>query len=276
MVKNIGSAIGIGLFSLLAAIPIGAQEVATLALRNGERPAGELIDMNASGLILRINGQDRAYPMGEVTAIEFSVGGVPRDAQTRIDSGQPFVLLRNGQVIEGRISDIAGTHPLRVTIDTASGAREFNSNEIAQVWVNPASRAASTVSSEASSGSSATTMPASSLVIPANVAWTPTGVAIAGQTTLAVAATGDIMIAPNVSSGIAGNVAQAPPNAQYPVRNAPGGALIGRVGNGTPFLIGSTDRVTVRGSGMLMVGINDDNVTDNTGNFTVSVRRASR
>lgn len=275
MVKNIRWVIGIGLFSLVASTPMVAQEVATLALRNGERPAGELIDMNASGLILRINGQERAYPLGEVTAIEFSVGGVPRDAQTRIDNGQPFVLLRNGQVIEGRINDITGTQPLRLSIDTASGSREFNSSEIAQVWVNPASRSAA-VASESSTGSSSTTMPANSITVPGNVAWTPTGVAIAGQTTLAVAATGDILIAPNISSGIAGNVGQAPPNAQYPVRNAPGGALIGRVGNGAPFLIGSTDRVTVRGSGMLMVGINDDNVTDNTGNFTVSVRRVSR
>ena len=274
MVKNIGLAIGIGLFGLLTSIPVGAQEVATLALRSGERPAGELIDMNASGLILRINGQDRAYPVSEVTAIEFSVGGVPRDAQTRIDGGQPFVLLRNGQVIEGRLNDIAGSRPLRVTIDTASGTREFNSSDIAQVWVNPASRSAA-VSSESAVGT-ASTMPANSVTVPSNVAWTPTGVAIAGQTTLAVAATGDVIIAPNVSSGIAGNVAQAPPNAQYPVRNAPGGALIGRVGNGTPFLIGSTDRVTVRGNGMLMIGVNDDNVADNTGNFMVSVRRASR
>jgi hypothetical protein len=45
--------LGVVLFSLASAIPTSAQEIATLALRDGQRPSGELIDMNGSGFILR-------------------------------------------------------------------------------------------------------------------------------------------------------------------------------------------------------------------------------
>ena len=45
--------LGIGLVSVLAVLPVQAQEVATLALRNGERPSGELVDLTANGFILR-------------------------------------------------------------------------------------------------------------------------------------------------------------------------------------------------------------------------------
>ncbi len=77
MLKKTLTAIGIGLFSLATALPIAAQETATLALRNGERPSGELIDMSASGFILRINGQDRQFPTSDVAAVEFVVGPLP-------------------------------------------------------------------------------------------------------------------------------------------------------------------------------------------------------
>src|SRR5206468_12349948 len=118
MTKTIFTAIAVGLFSLATALPIAAQETATLALKNGERPSGQLIDMGAGGFILRINGQDRQFPTSEVAAVEFVVGPLPSAAQLRVNQGQALVLLRNGQVIEGRLSDVGGTHPLRLTVDT--------------------------------------------------------------------------------------------------------------------------------------------------------------
>src|SRR5262249_7108505 len=137
MLRKTFTAIGIGLFSLVTALPIAAQETATLALKNGERPSGELVDMGTSGFVLRINGQDRQFPTNQVAAVEFFVGPLPQDAQQRGKQGQPLVLLRNGQVIEGRLSDVGGTHPLRLTVDTASGPRDFTSNEVAQLHLAP-------------------------------------------------------------------------------------------------------------------------------------------
>src|SRR4029077_19585298 len=137
MLKKTLTVIGIGLFSLATALPIGAQETATLALKNGERPSGELIDMGAGGFILRIHGQDRQFPTSEVAAVEFVVGPLPSAAQLQVNQGQPIVLLRNGQVIEGRLSDVGGTHPLRLTVDTPSGPRDFSSNDVAQLHLAP-------------------------------------------------------------------------------------------------------------------------------------------
>src|SRR6188768_4165453 len=103
MFRKTFTAIGIALFSLATALPIGAQETATLALRNGERPSGELIDMNGSGFTLRVNGQDRQFSMNDVASVEFVVGPLPADAQAKVNAGEPVLLLRSGQVIDGRL-----------------------------------------------------------------------------------------------------------------------------------------------------------------------------
>ena len=50
------------------------------------------------------------------------------------------------------------------------------------------------------------------------------------------------------------------------------GALIGRVGNGQPFSIGNTTNAfDMPDSGRLFLGVNDDHVADNSGNFVVKV-----
>ena len=62
-----------------------------------------------------------------------------------------------------------------------------------------------------------------------------------------------------------------------PEPGAPAGALIGRIGNGTPFLIGAnTSPIQVTGNGNLMLGINDDVLTDNSGQYHVTITRAIR
>ena len=51
--------LGIGLVSVLAVLPVQAQEVATLALRNGERPSGELVDLETEPL--GVSGQSGRF-----------------------------------------------------------------------------------------------------------------------------------------------------------------------------------------------------------------------
>jgi len=51
-------------------------------------------------------------------------------------------------------------------------------------------------------------------------------------------------------------------------------ALIGRVGNGTPFPIGSsTQPIVMPDSGRLMLGNNDSQAADNSGAFFVTVSK---
>ncbi len=269
--------LGIALATLLTALTMQAQEVATLALRNGERPSGELLDLNASGFWLRINGQDRAFPSADVSAVEFVVGPVPAEAQARINEGRPFVLLRNGQVVDGRLSDLGGTRPLRITIDTPGGAREFLSTDVAQIHINPVARPAQQPAPpQAQPGGAPPTAPEGAIAVPANVAWTDTRIAVAPGQRVRFSATGDIMISSTASTGPGGRPAARAQSARYPLPGAPAGALIGRIDNEAPFLIGaSTQPIAIRNFGFLRLGVNDDQVADNSGSFLVTVARAN-
>lgn len=279
MLKKTSTAIGIALFSLATTtLPIAAQETATLALKNGERPSGELIDLGGSGFTLRINGQDRQFPAGSVAAVEFVVGPLPSAAQDEVNQGRPIVLLRNGQVIEGRLVDIGGTHPLRLTVQTQSGTRDFNSNDVAQVHLAPLNdRGAATA--QGGSGQSqppaAAATPAGAINVPANQGWTNTGIPVLRGESITFTARGNIMISPTASSGPNGSPAVTSRNVRYPLQNAYAGALIGRVGNSSaPFLIGTnTQPIVMPTNGPLMLGINDDVMTDNSGSYSVNISR---
>ena len=61
------------------------------------------------------------------------------------------------------------------------------------------------------------------------------------------------------------------------MQGAPAGALIGRIGTGEPFLIGTiTQPIPMPGIGRLMIGINDDQLGDNSGAYSVVVTRIGR
>lgn len=265
MLKKMCAGCGVGLFCLSALLPVQAQEVATLVLRDGQRPSGELIDLNASGFVLRFNGQDRAFPADDVVVVEFAGGGPPAEAQSRIAAGQSFIVMRSGQVIDGRLTDIGGTHPLRVTVDTHAGTRDFTSNEVAQVYVSGRSRV----------GAAAETVPPpDAIVVHANQPWTNSGISVRKGERLTFLTAGHIMIAANASSGVAGSPAVTNPRVRYAVPDAPAGALIGRIDKSAPFAIGAnTQPIAMPRKGRLYLGVNDDNLADNSGAYSVSVRR---
>ena len=268
MLKKIFTGCGVGLFSVLTALPVNAQEVATLVLRDGQRPSGELIDLNASHFTLRVNGQNRQFPTNDVAAVEFVVSAPPPEAQARIDAGQPLIVLRNGQIIDGRLSDIGGTRPLRLTIDTTSGQRNFASNDVAQIYLYAPKGAAAQAQTAA---------PAGAIIVQGNQPWTNSGIAVTRQERIAFSATGDIMTAANASSGVGGSPAATSPTIRYPVIRSPVGALIARIGNGVPFLIGAnTQPITMPATGRLFLGLNDDHFEDNSGMYTVTLTRLER
>jgi hypothetical protein len=269
MVKTTLMLVGAGILSLGLSVAATAQEVATLVLRNGERLSGELVDLGGVGFTFRVNGQNREIPERDVAAVEFDSASPPPAAQARISSGQPIVILRNGQIIEGRLVDIGGTRPLRLTVDTPSGSRDFQSNEVARIYLGG--------SSGATSGGQAAQPGVRQVVVQANQPWTDTGINVARGERLQFQATGDITIGNNMSSGVGGNPAATVPTIRYPVRNAPVGALIARIGNGTPFLIGANNQpIRMPANGRLMLGVNDDHFGDNSGTYTVVISSLGR
>ena len=252
------------LSSFLFAMSATAQEGATLVLKSGERVGGNLTDMNAAGFIMQVNGQKRVVGANDVAVIEFTGGDANADVLARLRGGQQVVVLRNGQAIEGRLNDVGGTRPLRITIGTASGSRNFMSSDVAQIFLATPPGAGAVATAGSPVGAS------SGVRVDANQAWVDGGINVSRGDRLAFTASGDIMVAPGVSTGVGGTSALS--SRQYPVPNAMAGALIGKVGNSAPFLIGSDSQpIVMPADGRLMLGINDDGFGDNTGSFSVTI-----
>lgn len=271
MVKKLVVMSGLVLSGLAGGLLLHAQEPSTVVLKSGERISCELVDMNASGFAVRVNGRDRSIGVGDVSAVEFAVGPIPADAQNRINAGQPVVVMKNGQVLEGRLSDVGGTRPLRLTIDTPSGQRDLSSNDVAQIHLT---RGASAAQAEVTKtqAQQAPAAGARTIQVPANQLWTDTGITVLRGESLQFQSSGDIMISPTQSSGLGGS--PTPAGGPLPVGSAGPGALIARVGNGAPFLLSNNPSpVPMPAAGRLMLGVNDNDHTDNSGAFTVSISR---
>jgi hypothetical protein len=101
--------------------------------------------------------------------------------------------------------------------------------------------------------------------------WTDTGIIVRAGDVLTIDARGTI------SMGLSSEDTATPAGSTTGRRadnapvNAPAGALIARIGTSTPFLIGARRSIPVPANGRLYLGVNDDHMPDNTGEFQVSV-----
>jgi PKD repeat protein len=103
--------------------------------------------------------------------------------------------------------------------------------------------------------------------------WPSTGVSVtAGQTvTITASGTWSPGTGTYTAAGNSGDLVAAGPN--VPLGGAPRMALIGRIGNGTPFVVGTSLQITAPNSGLLYLTPNDEWYFrgDNTGSLSVSV-----
>jgi hypothetical protein len=108
--------------------------------------------------------------------------------------------------------------------------------------------------------------------VPGNVAWTNTGINVTRGQNLRFEGSGEIRLSFNgddvarPSGAVNGRRAD-----KAPLRSVPAGALIGRINNGAPFSIAEGTNIPMTDGGRLLLGINDDHVGDNSGNFVVRV-----
>ena len=252
------------------AVSMQAQENATLVLRSGEKVAGQLVDMGGVGFTVRVNGQERQIATNDVSVIDFTGNGDVSEAD--LNRGQTL-WLRNGQTIDGQLYDIAGTAPLKITMKTSSGDREFASSEVGRIVLSrPSSPAVGTCGSSSTTGVPEGT----GVAVPGNAAWTPTGQTVRRGDRLSFSATGEVRLSTDASDVANANGSRAGrKSAGAPVPDAAAGALIARVGNSAPFPIGENQTVTMPANGQLFLGINDDHVADNQGGYRVTVQRAT-
>jgi hypothetical protein len=265
---------------LLTGVTTSADVAATLILRSGERVTGDLADLNASGFIMRVDsGRTREVAPRDVAVIEFAPAG-PRtpEMQNKLTAGQQFVVLKNGGTVDGKLVDVGGTQPLRLTIEMAGGAkRDLTSNEVGQIYMaNPTPAAQAQAEAPAPAGATSNRM--GTFSVAGNRAWTPTSITVGAGDLVAFKSSGQVRLSPAADDRVApaGGGGKIGPSA--PVPAASRGALLGKIGDGQPFVIGSDQSLRMSSAGTLHLGVNDDVVSDNGGEFQVSVtvlRRAA-
>lgn len=245
-----------------------AQHGVTLTLRSGEKVVGDLIDLGGVGFTVRVSGNERQIPPNDVAVIDFT-GGTMSDADWAKFTGTSQIVLRNGQTIDGQLYDIGGTTPLRLSIRTNSGDRELSSNEVARiVMARPTN-----VPTGPTSGVAPTAPVAGAVTVQANRRWTSTGMTVRRGQRLTFQTTGEVQLSSDPADlATVDGSRKARYAVNAPMKQTLAGALIGRIGNGAPFGIGSQTSIVAPASGVLYLGVNDDVLEDNTGNFQVVVR----
>ena len=109
--------------------------------------------------------------------------------------------------------------------------------------------------------------------VPANQRWIDSGIVVEQGDHVAFNASGEIHLSsnPDDTARPAGSALQRYAR-RAPMPRVLAGALIGRIGSSAPFGIGDqTAPIPMPAAGRLSLGINDDDVRDNTGFFTVVI-----
>ncbi|MBL8849043.1 MAG: alkaline phosphatase family protein [Planctomycetaceae bacterium] len=124
------------------------------------------------------------------------------------------------------------------------------------------------------------------LVVSATKVWSETGIELAAGESINFTARGEIVAGPGRGQTEA-TPARIPPEGtflfdetvidrNFPLPAAGGGpapcyGLIGRIGDGEPFFIGRTRSIVAQNAGKLQLGVNDFDVSDNSGEFLVQI-----
>ena len=270
-----------------ATVVVLGNHPATFVLRNGDRVNGELT--YKGGTTYTLNGRD--YPSSDVAVIAF-VPGDPSAAELRqipsVDNNpteleRHVFVTRDGQVIFGKLHDISRDGET-INYDQREGGRhDISSNQLARIYINPAGarnvyagilrNAQAPVATSGVSGNNN-----GGITVNGNQPWTDTGIDVRAGDQVAFSSSGQIRIAsgnaPEATAGPDGSSAFFAPRNNYPVPAMAVGGLIGRVGTGAPFPIGSNNqRIRMPANGRLYLGVNDDGFGDNSGAFNVTVIR---
>jgi len=111
------------------------------------------------------------------------------------------------------------------------------------------------------------------VVVSADVPWVDSGIDVRSGQTVYFQALGRVRWGKNRQDGPEGEN-NSPRNPGRPMPNRPGAALVGSIGEAGQdifFIGGDTGAIRVRAGGRLFLGVNDDILIDNSGNFRVTV-----
>jgi hypothetical protein len=263
---------------------------ATVMLKSGQRVSGDLT-YRVGGNDVTIGGRD--YSLEDVAVISYvttdpaaaEVNSVPTMDGNPSELERHVFVTRDGQTIFGKLYKFS-PDGRTVTFDPRGGVRrDIQADQLARIYINPGSARrlyAPIVARNQAPAVPTPTAPASGTTIrvPGNQQWVATNINVQAGDTIRFDSRGEVRYSRNSADratpagAVNGSISEA-----GPVPRAPLGALIGRVGSGTgfnrgrTFLIGSQGAVKMPTGGPLFLGINDDGVGDNTGDFVVTISR---
>lgn len=279
MSRNFKLSLGVAAVALAATSVLTAQQSVTMHMRNGDAVPVTLIDLKAGGFEVRMNNEDRMVPKDQVAWVDF--GGsvnVTSDALDRINGNNHLVVFKNGDTLSAEWFDVGGTSPLRLAFKSSGGDREIMSNEVARIYLARPANAGGSTGGGGGTVDKGGMQADGSVAVMANQPWTDTGMNVKAGEYLRF----DVSRTIKFGNG-AGEEATADGNTAgrasavlrtVPVRAMPVGGLIGRVGNGQPFAIGTApERIRMPVNGRLWLGINDLSFEDNSGHFRVIIQR---
>jgi hypothetical protein len=263
-----------------AVYTFAAAERANFILTNGERKSG-IVAFHGGDRENLINGdlnlaQDNAPDISihadQVAVIDFT-GGQPQPTELAQLGGGQMIVMRDGTTQQGRFVNMVGGDTL--LWDNQSGQRQqYAIHDVSRVYLNPGSARTvfnySAGQAVATSGQTAGTQ----VRVDARQPWTDTGITVNAGDRVVFNASGQIMFGRSTGQTSDPNGNPAERRANYPDPSVPVGALLGKVGNSAPFAIGmQTQPLGMPASGRLMLGINDNELGDNSGFFTVTVTK---
>ncbi|WP_162271358.1 EF-hand domain-containing protein [Luteitalea pratensis] len=109
------------------------------------------------------------------------------------------------------------------------------------------------------------------VVVDARQRWTDAGLDVRAGDVLTFSSRGSIQMSNDGNDLASPAGSRTGRGASKAPVNAVAGALIARIGNGAPFLIGDRTSVTAPATGRVQLGVNDDYLEDNRGDFEVIV-----
>ena len=267
-----------------AASFVAASERATFILTDGERHSGPVVFHTSTRENLIDNdfslgrddgGRELIFHADQVAVIEFA-GGQPAPSElAQLPTTGHFIVMRDGTSQGGRFVNMIGGDTV-VWDNTAGQRQQFAIRTVSRVYLNPQS--ARTVFNysvpTSAAGTAGVGLEVRTITVDARQAWTDTGIVVNRGDHVVFHAAGVIQFGRGANQTADPNGNSAERRATYPDPTVPVGALLGKVGNGAPFAIGTqTQPLPMPSSGRLMLGINDNELGDNSGAFTVTVTK---
>jgi len=282
----------VALAACAGAYLFAASARATFILVDGQRKSG-IVVFHTDDRVNLFRGRfslgnddgsrEQEFPLEQVAVIVF-VAGTPaaaeRQALQALPDGDNLIALRDGTTAHGRFVNLIGGDTVR-WMDPNGSTREIPIGETSRIYLNPSvSRAIFNITAADEGPAAApepTVLEPGAIAVQANQAWTETGRVVRKGDRVTFRATGRIAFgrSPGQTAGPEGNTSER--RAVYPVTGLPAGALIGKVGDSTPFAIGDNGLpIVMPADGRLLLGINDNELVDNSGFFSVVVTPVGR